>query len=77
MILTDPDRSHSHSSDNYVCYRLPVNKFLAVEVCHRRAELVAVEHQFHVAKTTMIAMKKLTQLTATRERVKQTKLDAV
>ena len=41
---------------------LPVNEFLALQVGHGAAELVAVEHQLHVAKATVIAMKKLAQL---------------
>jgi len=39
-----------------------VNEFLAVEVSHGAAELVAVEHQLHVAKAMIVSMKKLTQL---------------
>jgi len=39
-----------------------VNEFLAVQVSHGAAELVAVEHQLHVAKATVVAMEKLTQL---------------
>ena len=42
-----------------------MNEALAVEVRHRTAQLIAVQHQLHVAKTTMITMKKLAQLVHT------------
>ena len=41
---------------------LPVDELLGLQVSHSGAELVAVEYQLGVAKATVVAMEKLTQL---------------